>query len=97
MPAFHYPQKQISEVTPNDSRVSIIGNIASAGPNSFVLDDSTGKIEVMSDIPVEKNKLVRAFCSVVEEKLKADVIQNMEGLDLNLFKKVNSLYNSSGV
>ncbi len=97
MPSFHYVQKQISEVSSKDSRVSIIGNVAAVGENSFVLDDGTGKIEILSDAQVEKTKLVRVFCSVVEEKLKADIVQNMEGLDVNLFKKLNSLYNSSGV
>lgn len=97
MSSLRYVPRQISEVTSNDSRVSIIGNVTAVGESSFVLDDDTGKIEIISDASVEKNKLVRVFCSVVEEKLKADIVQNVEGLDLNLFKKVKELYNSSGV
>jgi len=97
MTSFHYFQKQISEVSSKDSRVSLIGNVIAVGENSFVLDDGTGKIEVISDMTVERNKLVRVFCSVIDEKLKADIVQNMEGLDSNLFKKVTALYNSSGV
>ena len=97
MSTSHYILKQISEVNSNDSRVSLIGNVASAGENSFVLDDSTGKIEIISDKQVERNKLVKVFCSVIDEKLKADVVQDMEGLDLNLFKKVKELYNRAGV
>lgn len=97
MPTYHYVQKQISEVTSKDSRVSLIGNVAATGEKSFVMDDGTGKIEIVSDARIERNKLVRAFCSVVDEKLKADIVQDVEGLDLNLFKKVKELYNSSGV
>ena len=97
MPTSHYIPKQVSEVSPTDSRVSIIGNVATAGENSFVLDDGTGKIEIISDMPVERNKLVRVFCSVVDEKLKADIMQDMEGFDVNLFKKVKGLYNRAGV
>ena len=97
MPALHYNPKQISEVNPNNLRVSIIGKVINAGDNSFILDDDTGKIEIVSDMQVEKNKLVRVFCSVIDEKLKADVIQDLEGLDLNLFKKVKELYNRAGV
>jgi len=97
MSPVNYTLKQISEVRPTDSRVSIIGNVVAVGENSFVLDDGTGKIEIISDMPVERNKLVRVFCSVVEEKLKADIVQDVEGLDVNLFKKLMSLYNSSGV
>ena len=97
MPAYHYTQKQISEVSPTDSRVSIMGSVVNAGDNSFILDDGTGKIEVSSEIPVGRNKLFRVFCSVIDEKLKADVVQDVEGLDVELFKKVKELYNSSGV
>ncbi len=96
MPSY-YVQKQIKEITPTDSRVSVIGNIVSASENSFVLDDGTGKIEIISDTLVRETKLVRVFCSVIDEKLKADVAQDMEGFDLNLFKKVNELYNKAGV
>ena len=97
MPAYHYFQKQVSEVTPNDPRVSIIGNVAGVSESSFVLDDGTGKIEIISDVRVEENRLVRAFCSVIDEKLKADIIQDVDGLDLNLFKKIGELYNRAGV
>lgn len=97
MPSYHYFQKQVAQVTPNDSKVSIIGNVASVGENSFVLDDGAGRIEIISDSQVERNKLVRVFCSVTDEKLKADVVQDLEGLDLNLFKKVEELYNRAGV
>lgn len=97
MPTAHYVPKQISEVSPTDSRVSVIGNIASASENSFILDDGTGRIEIVSDIPVERNKLVRVFCSVVDEKLKADIVQDVQGLDVELFKKVEEIYNRAGV
>lgn len=97
MSSSHYASKQISEVSPTDSRVSVMGNVVNVGENSFILDDGTGKIEVISEIPVGRNKLFRVFCSVIDEKLKADAVQDMEGLDLNLFKKVEELYNSSGV
>ncbi|MBU5537204.1 MAG: hypothetical protein QW818_02055 [Candidatus Aenigmatarchaeota archaeon] len=92
-----YIPKQISEVNPKDLRVSIVGKVIAASNNSFILSDDTGKIEIISDSQVEKGRLVRVFCSVIEEKLKADVIQDLEGLDLNLFKKVKELYNKAGI
>lgn len=58
---------------------------------SFILDDGTGKVEVFFDGSISA-KLVRAFCSVSEGRLNADSIQSMDGLDLNLFKKVEDLY-----
>lgn len=97
MPSSHYVTRQISEVSPMDLLVSLMGNVNAVGENSFVLDDGTGKIEVSSDIPVERSKLLRVFCSVADEKLKADIVQDVEGLDLELFKKVKELYNRAGV
>ena len=74
-----------------------MGSVVNVGENSFILDDGTGKIEVSSEMPAGRNKLFRVFCSVIDEKLKADVVQDMEGLDLELFKKVKELCNRAGV
>lgn len=85
--ALHYKPKKISQLSPKDSRVALVGNIIQKRENSFILDDGTARTEIFFDGKVEA-KVVRAFCSVVEEKLKADVVQSLDGLDLNLFKKV---------
>ncbi len=97
MSNFHYIPKQISSVDSKDSRISLVGNVVGVDENSFILDDTTGKIEILSDKKIDKNKLVRVFCSVMEDKLKADTIQNLEGLDIDLFKKINELYIRAGV
>ncbi len=90
--ANHYIPKTISQLTTKDSRVALIGNIAQSKENSFVLDDGTARVEISFEGEL-KSKLVRVFCSIMDEKLKADVIQPLDGLDLNLFKKVEELYN----
>ena len=95
--SFRYIPKEISKVDSNDSKVCLLGNVVDSNENSFVLDDGTGKIEINHDGEVEKNKLTRVFCTVADEKLNADVVRNMENLDVNLFKKVNELYNKTGV
>lgn len=93
----HYLPRRISEILKTDLRVALVGTITQVKENSFVLEDETGKVEIISGEPVEKEKLVRVFCSVVDEKLKADVIQDLTGLDLNLYKAVEELYNRAGV
>ncbi len=95
--AGNYKPKKISQVTKEDTRVSVIGKVKDLSENSFVLQDETGESEVFSDIPTEKDKLVRVYCSVIDGRLKTDVIQNLAGFDLNLFKKVEELYSKSGV
>lgn len=91
LPSRYKPVK-ISQLTNNDSRVALLGNITSVKDNSFILDDGEARVEIISEQPVER-KLVRVFCSILDDKLKADVIQQTEGLDLNLFKKIEELYN----
>ena len=46
---------------------------------------------------VEKGKTIRAFCSVADDQLKLDVVQDLAGLDLNLLKTVDELYSKAGV
>ncbi len=95
----HYIPKKISQLTSKDSRISLVGNIIQSKENSFILDDGTAKAEISFEGELKgnegelKSKLVRVFCSIADEKLKADVVQPLEGLDLNLFKKVEDLYN----
>jgi len=92
----HYIPKKISQLTDKDSRISLIGSITQSKENSFILDDGTARTEISFEGKLE-SKLVRAFCSIMDEKLKADIVQPLEGLDLNLFKKVNELYESANV
>lgn len=95
--AGNYKPKKLSEVTREDSRVSVIGKVKELSENSFILQDDSGESEVFSDVPTEKDKLIRVYCSVVDGRLKTDVIQDLTGFDLNLFKKVEELYNKTGV
>lgn len=95
----HYIPKKISQLADKDSKVSLTGNIIQSKENSFILDDGTARTEISFEGELKGNeeglrgKLVRVFCSIMDEKLKADIVQPLEGLDLNLFKKVEDLYN----
>jgi len=95
--AVHYIPKKISDIKTADSKIVLIGKVLQAGENSFVLDDESGKVEIYSEQAVEVNKLVRVFCVVIEGRLKADVVQSLNGFDTNLYKKVKELYNRAGV
>ena len=95
--AEHYQPRKISSISKTDSRVAIIGKVLEVLENSFILEDETGKIEISSEEAVRKGELVRVFCSLLDGKLKADVVQNLKGFDLNLFKKVEELYRKEGL
>jgi hypothetical protein len=94
----HYKPKKISEVNlKNDKKISLLGKIVEVREDFFILDDNSGKIEIFSDTLVEANKLIRVFCSVFEQRLKADVIQNLNGFDIDLFNRIEELYRKKGV
>jgi hypothetical protein len=94
----HYQPKKISEVNlKKDSRISLLGKVAEQKESSFVLDDGSVKAEIFSDIMAEANKLIRVFCSVAGQQLKADVIQSLNGFDVDLFNKIEELYRKKGL
>lgn len=94
----HYKPKKISEVNLKaDNRISLLGKVEELKENSFILSDSSGKIEIFSDMLLKENNLVRVFCSIAEQQLKADVIQSLNGFDVDLFNRVEGIYNKLGV
>ncbi len=103
----HYEKKKIIEINPEtDSKVKIMGFVVDKKEDTLILDDGSGKVRVFFDLPsvterIEINQLIRIFGSVVPTEngfdVKADIIQDLSGLDINLYKKVEELYNRMGV
>jgi hypothetical protein len=93
----HYLPRKISSISKTDSKIALIGKIAENGENSFILEDDSGRAEIFCEEETKQGELVRVFCSVIEGKLKADIVQSLKGLDLNLFKKVEELYKREGL
>lgn len=93
----HYKPKNISEISKSDNKIAVVGKVVEVGEGSFILDDDTGKMQVSFEGEVKKGRTLRAFCSLAEEQMKADIVQDLSGLDLNLFKKIKELYITSGV
>ena len=91
--------KRISEISKDDVRVRLFGTIIDKKENMIVMDDGTGKINVSFAEPVkfETNRMVRVFGRVIpmEEgfEIQGEIIQDMNDVDLDLYKKVNELEN----
>lgn len=89
--------RKVSDLKPADMRVSLIGTVIDKQENRIVLDDGSGKVSVnFESVPeVKMNQFVRVLGKVVQagEDLEIDgeIVQDMEGLDKDLYKKVNSL------
>jgi len=98
----NYEPKRISELDLNlDKKVCIVGNVEEMREDcNFILNDGNGKIEVVNDQKLDflqvGNK-VRVFATNFEGKIKADIIQDMKNLDLELFNKVLELYKKAGL
>ena len=103
----HYVKKKIEEINPEtDLKVNIIGFVVDKKEDTLILDDGNKKIKVFMDNPVivEKinvNQLVRVFGSTLPTdegfEIKADVVQDLSNLNIDLYKKVEGLYNKMGV
>jgi hypothetical protein len=95
--AVRYIPRKISEISKSDTKVALVGKVIEANEKSFVLDDGTAKAEIQFEGSMKTGSTVRVFGSIDEERLGADIIQNMDGMDLNLVNKVEELYNKAGV
>lgn len=98
MPALRYKPKKIAEINfEKDNRIALIGKVLEQLENSFFLEDETGNVEIFFEGELKKGQIVRAFCSVIDGKLKADIVQSLSGLDLELLRKVEEMYEKVGL
>jgi len=86
-----YVPKKVSQLSSKDSKVALIGIVTQRRDGVFVLDDGTARADIFFDSNVDA-KTVRVFCSIADQKIKADSVQKLDGLDLDLFKRVEDLY-----
>jgi hypothetical protein len=103
----HYVKKKIEEINPEtDLKVKIMGFVVDKKDDTIILDDGSKKVKVFVDDPsiVERmniNQLIRVFGSTLPTdegfEIKADATQDLSNLNINLFKKVEELYNKMGV
>ena len=103
----HYYKKKINEIHPeNDFKVKVMGFVVDKKDDTLLMDDGSGKLQVFVDLPniidtVNLNQLIRVFGSVMPTdegfELKADILQDLSDLNVNLYKKVEELYNKMGV
>lgn len=91
-----FVDKYIKDLSANDTFVSLSGVVVSKSDGSFVLDDGTGEVMVLLDVP-ELPTYIRVFGRLLsyEEglRLQADFFQDISKIDKLLYKKVKELLN----
>ncbi len=103
-------EKCVSEITPEDTKVRIIGVVVDVTENSLVIDDGTGKLEVIlgeySKVGDEIKKIkigsvvrviARLYHTDSGTKAFCDVIQECSSLDVNLYKEMRETIERAGV
>ena len=86
--------RRISEIEPEkDIRVQILGRVIDKTDGTLVIDDGSAKAEIIVDENnADISDVVRVFARVLplEEgfELRAEIVQDMSQLDMDLYKKV---------
>ncbi|MBU7022840.1 MAG: replication protein RepA [Theionarchaea archaeon] len=89
-------EKDISDVTEEDIRVSLIGTVIKKDPiqYSMIVDDGTGSIVVFGDKLYDVQTIVRIIGRPQrrgEPFINAEIVQDFSDFDLELYKKVKEL------
>ena len=91
-------EKEISSIQPEtDVRVRLTGTVIDVGTNSMVLDDGTGKIEiVLEDQPqINVGQTARVIARILPLidgfQCRGEVVQTLDGFDLDLYKKAKDI------
>ncbi len=87
--------RKINDINPEtDVRVRIFGHVIDKTEGVLVVDDGSAKSEIMTDDfdAFDMDDLVRVFARVLPlengYELRAEIIQKMNSMDMDLYRKV---------
>ena len=89
-----FAEKFVKDLKAEDLKVAVSGVIVNKSENSFLLDDGTGQIRVISEnVPNYEYTKVFGNLSNLEEGLvlQAEIVQDLSKIDKNLYKKIKSM------
>ena len=100
MPAPRTPAvfRKVSEIKPDDIRISIVGTIVDSRDSILAVDDGTGKVNVnFEDRPqTGPGQVVRVFGRVIPledgVELQGEICQDFSGVDMALWNRVSGLW-----
>lgn len=91
-----YKEKRISEISSTDGRLRVLGTVVDVGEADLIIADETGQISCLVNDPsilkdIRPGSIVRVFGFPIgtgEIKLQVDIIQKMDGLNVQLYREV---------
>jgi hypothetical protein len=98
-----YAEKRIDEITQNDIKVRFVGTIIQRSGDMLMLDDGTGQVKVMSGNlrNADTSATIRVFGRVVPTadgvEISGEIIQEMVGVDMELYNSVHDAERALGV
>lgn len=90
-------ERKIAEIQPEDIRIRVLGTVIDKQNDKLVIDDGTGKIEVIFDehVNADLKQMVRVFGRVIPIEdgfeMQGEIVQDMSQLNLELYKKVEGI------
>jgi len=92
--------RKISEISQDDIRVRIFGTVINKTESSLIIDDGSEKVEIIFDsLPeIEVGEKVRIIARVLPLangfEVRGEVVQNMKGFDVEMYKKAREIIKS---
>jgi hypothetical protein len=91
-------EKNIADIQPEtDVRIRLIGTVIDTTPNSVIIDDGTGKIDVYfgEELNVKQGQRVRVVTRIVPLidgfECRGEVLQTLDDFDIGLYKKAREI------
>ncbi len=91
-------EKEIANINPEiDVRVRLIGTVIDTTPNSIIIDDGTGKLEIYfgENLNIKQGQLVRVIARILplidSFECRGEAIQILDDFNLDLYKKARKI------
>ncbi|MCK4714262.1 MAG: replication protein RepA [Candidatus Aenigmarchaeota archaeon] len=94
-------ERKVTEIKPEDTRVSIVGTVVGFKGGTLAIDDGSGKMNVTFEEPpnVKDGQLVRVFGRTIPIEggfeIQGEACQDFTGADMDMYKKVSGLWEGS--
>ena len=92
-------EKSISDINPaKDIRIRILGTVIGTSDKSLMIDDGSGKVQVIFESPtsyLKEGQFIRVITRVLPTvdgfECRGEAIQNLENFDINLYKDTKKI------
>jgi hypothetical protein len=91
-------EKKISEILPEaDVRVRLLGTVIDVAPNSIVIDDGSGKVEVFFEREplVRQGDMVRVITRILPLidgfECRGEALQTLDDFNIDLYNKAKEI------